>query len=137
LDAEQDIVAAIDYLAERFNKKITAWGSSYSSSLALFVASDNKNVNAALAFSPGDYFGDQKTPLKEVLQKMDKPFFITSSLEELKSLSEMVQNADIAQNQVHFIPKTKEFHGSRVLWEGQDGADEYWEAVKAFSDTVY
>jgi len=38
LDAEQDIIAAIDYLYEKYNKKVILCGSSYSASLVLKIA---------------------------------------------------------------------------------------------------
>lgn len=60
LDAEQDIQAAIEYAYKKYNKEIILWGSSYSSTLALFLANSNNKVKAVIAFSPGDYFADKK-----------------------------------------------------------------------------
>jgi len=49
----------------------------------------------------------------------------------------MVQRRELSENQVRFIPGNNGFHGSRVLWQGQEGADEYWKAVKAFLNMLY
>jgi len=40
--------------------------------------------------------------------------------------------ASLKNNQQQFIPKSKGFHGSRVLWSGQEGAEEYWNAITQF-----
>ena len=57
LDAEQDIVAAVNYMSERYGKPVILVGSSYSAALSLKVAAENDNVRAVLSFSPGEYFG--------------------------------------------------------------------------------
>src|SRR5690242_581646 len=57
---EQDIVAAVDWLFEKYNRRIIILGSSYSASLALKIAKENDHVFAVAAFSPGEYF-DVKT----------------------------------------------------------------------------
>lgn len=137
LDAEQDIVAAVKYLNQKFNKPVTVWGSSYSSSLALFASKDQDIINAVIAFSPGNYFGDQKPALEQVLQDLEKPFLITSSKKEAATIQEILKDLKLQANQLQFIPEGEGFHGSRALWEGQKGAEEYWQAVKNFLQMVY
>ncbi|WP_425390771.1 alpha/beta hydrolase [Ekhidna sp.] len=132
LDARQDLKAAVDYLAKRYKQKVIVWGSSYSSSLALFELAENKKVKAALAFSPGDYFGDQAVTLANTFGKVDKPYFVTSSKTESASLMKSFEWVERQKNQIHFIPESNGFHGSRVLWIGQEGAEEYWTAVTEF-----
>ena len=132
IDAQQDIVSAIDLLNKKYNKKVIIWGSSYSSSLVLFELLQNKNVKGSISFSPGDYFGDKKPSLSTVFSKVEKPFFITSSKQEAVTLSALVDKKQLKENQIQFIPESDGFHGSRALWEGQEGADEYWEAIKIF-----
>lgn len=132
LDAQQDIEAAINYLNKKFNKKIIVWGSSYSSSLVLFESLQNENVKASISFSPGDYFGNKKQSLKVIFSELKKPFFITSSKQEATILSALVDVNELKENQIQFVPQSNRFHGSKALWNGQKGAEEYWIAVTEF-----
>ncbi|MTI88823.1 MAG: alpha/beta hydrolase [Balneolaceae bacterium] len=134
LDAQQDIHAAVEYLAEKYGKTVTLWGSSYSASLAFFTASakEMEKVNGVIAFSPGDYFGTAKPPLKTVLATLDLPFLIASSKEEAGEIQTILENVQLGNNQIQFIPESAGFHGSRALWNGQKGAAEYWKAVYHF-----
>ncbi|MGB5820972.1 MAG: alpha/beta hydrolase [Saonia sp.] len=132
VDVQQDIKAAIDFLSKKYNQKVILWGSSYSSSLALQEGISNDNVKAIIAFSPGDYFGDAAPPLKTAFKKADKPFLVTSSKEEAATLTALVGTANQNDNQLQFIPKSDGFHGSKALWTGQKGAEEYWKAITKF-----
>ena len=95
LDAEQDIIASIDYISTKYNKKIILWGSSYSSTLALWIALENKNVAAVISFSPGDYFVEEKGSLTEKLKDLNKPMFVTSSKEEAIETTKMLVNVKL------------------------------------------
>lgn len=136
LDAEQDIEAAVDYLFEKYGQKVIVWGSSYSSSLILYMAGSNDHVRASVSFSPGDYFGEAKPSLTLVLKDLNKPFFITSSKEESERVSLLLEDTSLNVNQVHFIPENKGYHGSRALWQGQENAGEYWEALTSFLSKI-
>src|SRR6185369_7042843 len=81
LDAEQDILAAIDYLFDKYQKKIILCGSSYSASLALKIAKENNHILGVAAFSPGEYF-DQKDFVAKHIKGLNEPVFLTSSKEE-------------------------------------------------------
>lgn len=132
MDAEPDLVAAVDWAAERYGKKVILWGSSYSSTLALYIGMQNDNVLATLSFSPGDYWADEKGSLKEKLQGYEKPFFVTSSLDEADDLRDMMTMAEMNDKQVRFKPDQEGRHGSRALWMTHPGNGEYWDAVKQF-----
>lgn len=136
LDAEQDIVAAIDYLAATYRTKVILWGSSYSSSLALFIAQSHPEVIAAIAFSPGNYFGDRKPILRDIVSQLDKPLFITSSREEADIIAKTIGRVLREEDQVQFIPESSGFHGSKALWEGQEGAEAYWSALTKFLNSI-
>lgn len=136
LQAEQDLEAAVDYLHQKFGRKVILWGSSYSSSLALFVTGKSDRVSAVIAFSPGDYFGEQKPSLSAVLKGIDKPFFITSSKEEAETVSELLADYVKDAHHIQFVPEGKGYHGSRALWYGQKGGDEYWQAVTDFLSKI-
>ncbi|MEP1307659.1 MAG: alpha/beta hydrolase [Balneola sp.] len=137
VDAEQDIHAAIEYLHKKYNQKVTVWGSSYSSTLAIFEGAKNEYVNGIISFSPGNYFGDARPKLQSVFEKIDKPFLVTSSKAEAVELSKELEGIDLKKNQSQFIPESDGFHGSRAVWEGQQGAEEYWQAITEFLNKLY
>ena len=137
VDAQQDIEAAVDYLYSKYDKKVTIWGSSYSSALAIFIAAENDYVNGIISFSPGNYFGKEKPKLSSVFKDLYKPFLVTSSKEEAKDLSKELEDIELKENQSQFIPESDGFHGSRAIWEGQQGAEEYWGAITEFLDRLY
>ena len=130
LDAEPDIIAAVNYMAEKYQQPVILVGSSHSASLSLKVAKENPNVKAVLSFSPGEYFG-KKLALGKTIAGLDKPTFITSSKGEAKGAKPL---ADVvAKDKItHFVPTSDGAHGSRVLWSKQPFSAEYWAAVNAF-----
>ena len=132
VDAQQDIAAAIDFLYKKYNQNVIVWGSSFSSSLALIEGVNNPKVKGIISFSPGDYFGDAVPSLATVFSKIDKPYLITSSKQEAETLKVLINDSQLKENQSQFIPISNGFHGSRALWEGQEGAEDYWNAVKSF-----
>lgn len=136
LDAEQDIEAAINFAYDKYHKKIILWGSSYSSALALYFATSNDKIKAVIAFSPGDYFAEQKGSLKSQLTGFNKPLFATSSNEEAPELKDLLTNMAWNKNQVQFIPKEKGKHGSKALWKDNSDHKEYWEALNLFLEKL-
>ncbi len=137
VDAQSDLEAGVEFLAKRYGRKVTLWGSSYSSSLALFVGASNEHVNAVISFSPGDYFGEAKESLAKVFEQLKKPFMVTSSKQESEALSSLLSGVKLKKNQSQFIPEGTGYHGSRALWEGQKGGEEYWSALTAFLSKLY
>ena len=136
IDALQDIKAAINFLHGKYKRDVIVWGSSYSSSLALLEGVPNDKVKAIIAFSPSDYFGDAASSLSTAFAKVNKPFLVTSSKEEASALSALIGNVPLNKNQSQFIPKSEGFHGSKALWAGQKGAEEYWNAVTTFLKAI-
>ena len=136
LDAEQDIIAAINYTSNKYNKKVILWGSSYSSTLALWIALENKNVAAVISFSPGDYFVEEKGSLTEKLKRLSIPMFVTSSLEEAPETTKMLANVKMDATKIQFIPKSIGTHGSRALWKTDENNEEYWTAIGPFLESL-
>jgi len=137
LDAEQDITAAIGYLYNKNgNKPVILWGSSYSSTLALYSGINNDSVAAVISFSPGDYFSKEKGSLIPILKETNKPFFLTSSKKESKELKTLVKGKELNSKQVLFVPKGEGYHGSRALWSFNKGNEEYWHAISPFLDKL-
>jgi len=137
LDAEQDIAAAIKYVSENYNdSSIILWGSSYSATLALYIAIENDAVDAVVSFSPGNYLKEEKGSLIELLKGFKKPIFITSAKHEIPRMLELLEKIELNNKQVHFQPDSKGFHGSRALWPKQNGGEEYWRAIDAFLNNL-
>jgi hypothetical protein len=132
LAAEQDIKAAVAYAAKRYNGKVILWGSSYSSTLVLYVGAESEDVQAIISFSPGDYFVEEKGSLVEKLADFEKPLFATSSRYESGDLMKFMEQVGLNENQIQFIPDGLGHHGSRALWTSQAGGKEYWIAITDF-----
>ncbi|MDF2438231.1 MAG: hypothetical protein K0Q95_2607 [Bacteroidota bacterium] len=129
LDTEQDILAAIDYIYKKTNKKVILVGSSYSASLVLKIAAGSDKVKAVLAFSPGEYFTG-KLNVKDAIRLLDKPVFVTSSKSEAADVAALVKEV---KNKNQFTPSNAGDHGSKALWkESNPNYHEYWLALLMF-----
>ncbi len=134
IDAEGDVVSAVNYMGMRFKDNVILMGSSYSASLALKVANDHKMVDAVIAFSPGEYFNNAPN-VKQAIKGLSKPTFMTSTKEESAEVKKLMNQVK-AKNKVQFIPKSEGTHGARVLWEDDPHQEEYWKALTAFLETI-
>lgn len=132
VEAEQDIVAAIDYCSELYQAPIIVWGSSYSAGLALHLSQTNDHVAAVIAFSPGDYYEGEKPLLAATMKEFSKPYFITSSKREGATISEFLTKSISDSLHIQFIPEKDGIHGSKALWESTENQLEYWDALKSF-----
>ncbi|WP_091604001.1 alpha/beta hydrolase [Maribacter dokdonensis] len=132
LDAFQDIEATVAYVKKAYSpKKIIIWGSSYSSSLVLKYAGDHPDqIDAAMAFSPGEYFGKDDF-IKNSAAHIKVPTFITSAQNEQDNWA-AINQAIPTTRKVTYVPATVGNHGSRALWEKFKDNDGYWNAVKNF-----
>ncbi|MTI33585.1 alpha/beta hydrolase [Xanthovirga aplysinae] len=132
IDAEQDIIAAINFAFNKYKRPVILWGSSYSSTLALYIAMENEKVDAVISFSPGNYLSEYKGDLINQLPNLKKPMFITSSKYEAPGIKELISKMTLNKHQVHFTPNGNGHHGSRALWPNQEGEEEYWKAIDHF-----
>ena len=130
LNSEQDIAAAVDWLFEKYNRRVILLGSSYSASLALKVAMENNHVFAVAAFSPGEYF-DEKNFISKSITGLRKPVFLTSSKEEAPAVTELTKDV-MSLVKIQFIPKGAGDHGSKVLWNKNSENQDYWAALVSF-----
>jgi dienelactone hydrolase len=137
LDAEQDMLGALNHLANRFNrKKFIIWGSSYSASLSLKMANEFNLVSSVLAFSPGEYFGND-LDVATTINGLNKPVFITCAKSENGAeLSGIVKACANNKNLTFFVPRTEGRHGSSALWPDNPNSFEYWTAVNKFLASV-
>lgn len=132
-DAYPDLEAALTYVKENYQPEtLLVWGSSYSSSLAFILAAKHsEDIDALLAFSPGEYFLFEGKQIADYAKAVKCPVFITSSKSEggeWKNISEAVT----AEGSTFFLPTERGVHGSSALMEKTANSGEYWEAVKAF-----
>ena len=132
-DAQKDIEAAIAYLANKYGKKVTLWGSSYSAALSLYIVQNNSDLNGMILFSPGDYLAAEKGTLKGAMISVDVPFLMTSTKEEAEDITNvLLHGVNLSDDQAQHVPSFEGYHGVRALWEGQQGSEEYWEEVNTF-----
>lgn len=132
-DAEQDILAAIDYIHKKSGHKVIVVGSSYSAALALKIAASNENVSALALFSPGEYLNGIK--LNELTEKVNVPVFATSSKKEAKEVATLLERLGSAVKDV-FVPASDGEHGSKVLWPNSPSREEYWNALIGFLNKI-
>jgi pimeloyl-ACP methyl ester carboxylesterase len=136
LNAEPDIVNAVNYIYDKYKKSVILWGSSYSASLALKIGKENAHVRAIMAFSPGEYFEKDSMILKNHIRDIGKPVFITSSRVEANNDLMAIIDAVGPKTVTHFKPKGAGEHGSQVLWIDSPDNFEYWKAVDAFLEKI-
>tara|TARA_R110002073_G_scaffold72537_1_gene177650 strand:+ start:680353 stop:681093 length:741 start_codon:yes stop_codon:yes gene_type:complete len=128
--AKKDVVAAINYLYTlNGGQPIILVGSSYSASLALWIASENKKVKAVAAFSPGEYLTNLN--LAATIKTINIPAFVTSSKREIGPVEKLLRFVD-PKYYTHYKPIEKGIHGSRALWTTTNGYAGYWNAFEQF-----
>lgn len=128
--SEQDIVAGVDYLFEKYGKKVTIIGSSYSASQALMVVTQTDHIQSIIAFSPGEYFQD--LGVGNFIQYITIPVFATGAKNELNEVELLVGGLNPDRLSV-FRPQGTGIHGARALDPKQcEDSEEYWKAVIAF-----
>jgi len=129
--AKQDVEAAIDYLYDLNGQApIILVGSSYSASLALWIAGErNKKIKAVAAFSPGEYLKGKD--LAKLIRSIKIPIFVTSSKRETVPVTKLVRYVK-PKYLMHYKPEKTGIHGSRAIWETTLGYEGYWNAFKSF-----
>ena len=137
-NALPDIEAGLKYVKEHFAKaKIMLVGSSYSSSLAIIMASKYpKDIKAIASFSPGEYFKIDNLTIADFAKKVNCAVFITSAKNEGENWK-AIYDAIPSKNKTCFLPQVKGFHGSKALWSSSVGNQEYWTAFKLFLSSSF
>lgn len=128
LDAEKDMIAAIDWAYARSKKKVVLFGSSYSASLALKIARTNSNVSSVVAFSPGEYFQNDLV-VKDALMGFDKTVFVACSQREFSYMSDLLKGIPENLLTVFKPHEGAGEHGSKALWPSNATSNEYWLAL--------
>lgn len=128
-----DIEASILYTQKYLSKnKLILWGSSYSSSLVLYIANKTKNISAVLSFSPGEYYKKQgKHFIQQHVNHLTMPIFITSAKKEKEKWWTIYQ-AIPSKEKTYFLPQKEGIHGAKALWKNNPSHQVYWNAVIQF-----
>lgn len=135
LDAKQDMEAAIDYAFKQSQKPVIIFGSSYSASLCLILAKEKTNINAVIAFSPGEYF-EKGNFIRDTIQGLAKPIFAASSISEYSYMKELFSKVNQGNLTIFKPSKGSGVHGSKALWENNSNNNEYWLALLLFFDQI-
>jgi pimeloyl-ACP methyl ester carboxylesterase len=135
IDTRMDIQAAITYALNLNPKPVILFGSSFSASLCLVEGQSNPNVAAVIAFSPGEYFGDDMR-VQDELGSFEKPLFVTATQREEPYTRELLTNVN-PEYLTFFTPENSPgLHGSKALWESSQAKDEYWLALIMFFNSL-
>ncbi len=130
-DARIDMKAAVDWVTGRSDKPVILFGSSFSASLALILATGNPAAGAVIAFSPGEFFG-QPDLVKKAVSNLEVPVFLASTYRERPYVEEL-SSGIAAEYKTLFTPaETSGTHGARALWESEDSSREYWLGLLMF-----
>jgi alpha-beta hydrolase superfamily lysophospholipase len=128
--ARPDIEAAVQYTRDRCRRRpIVLVGSSYSASLSLVIASEETQLSAVAAFSPGDYL--KGIVVADAVAGLSVSTFVTAAQKEVPDTRELVKRAQRGRVTFH-SPRHEGAHGARCLWAKTPGSAEYWKAFLAF-----
>ena len=117
LAALPDLEAALAWPSSQgFPPRSIVWGSSYSAALVFLLAAKHPSaVAAVMAFSPGEYLGDNHS-VKDAAAKMQAPVFITCARDsEEVAAARAIAGAVPRSLAVQFVPKSGGVHGSSTL----------------------
>ena len=134
MDAEADIVDAIEFVKRISDKRIILVGSSYSASLALKIASEDNIISSVVAFSPGEYFGSLIS-IQNTIAGLEIPIFITCKDSEVPYVKELVSGIT-SKKMITFYPKTGGKHGASSLFKDNPNNQEYWINLLSFMQNL-
>lgn len=138
LDALPDMEAALRYVRTELGaQRVLAWGSSYSASLVLTLASEQPDlIDAVVAVSPGEYFagaGKSKSWVTDLCRTLPVPVFFTSAKGERLSWLRMFKVVR-HERKASYLPEETGHHGSQAFWPRWSSSAGYWKALDAFLD---
>jgi dienelactone hydrolase len=131
----KDIHAAVEYAYAQSKKPVVLVGSSYSASLALMLAKDNPHVDAAIVFSPGEYF-NQDSLICNYIEGLEKPVFATAASDEYAYLPQLLSKMKQTSLTLYKPSNGTGKHGSKTLWPDNPTNSEYWLALLMFISQI-
>lgn len=125
IDCIKDIEASIKYV-EKFNDKpIILFGSSFSASLSLLIAKNNKKIKSVIAFSPGEFLRPEII-VKDQIKNLTIPIFVSSTNLETEYINELLSGISLVYKTV-FTPSTgKGLHGTKMLDSSSESSNDCW-----------
>ena len=135
-DSEADIKAAIDYIISRNQgDQVILIGSSFSASLVIRVAAENKKqVKGVLAFSPSSGGPMSACRPDDAMKDLDVPLIVFRPEKEM-AIESVSKQLELAKNLGHktYVAKNG-VHGSSLLTDERVGGDasESWVVVTNF-----
>ena len=133
-DALKDIDASIEFIRRYTHRQLILLGSSYSASLCLINAVNNHDIQAVIAFSPGEYFKPEIN-VKEEISGFSKPLFYTGSKIEFKYIENLLSNVN-KKHVMYFKPSGDGAHGSKILWPNTNEGKACWLQLSMFLDRL-
>ncbi|MGC9374661.1 MAG: alpha/beta hydrolase [Bacteroidales bacterium] len=135
LSSLKDIEASIKWVKKRNEKPVVLFGSSFSASLSLLLAKDNPDIDAVIAFSPGEFF-EPGINIKAEIKDLKKPVFVAASKREEPYIKEMFRFVPSTNKTIFAPEKGPGEHGSKSLWNSNPTSKEYWLALTMFFSKI-
>jgi dienelactone hydrolase len=134
MDAYADIEAALKWAESQGYKKIIAWGSSYSASFMFRLASEHKDIAAVIAFSPGEYFDQDKGIVAKWASGVSVPVMAVCQESEKPDVTAILNSKPAGAAPRTLYCDDKAIHGSSTLRvdKNPQGAGEYRKDVEEF-----
>lgn len=115
---------------------LIVWGSSYSASLALRLAARHpREVAAVLAFSPGEYFGRDRSLTLRAAAGVRAPLFVAAMRGHEEAQARRLLAASPSTRRALYVSNTPLVHGTLMLLPDVNtpqGVRAAWNAVAAF-----
>lgn len=129
VDAKPDLVRAVAWARELgFKGKLGLIGSSYSSSLVIFLASELEGIDAVVSFSPGDYL-PPKGSIFEAAGKVELPVLVHHPVNETERATAVFKA--LRSDHAVRITNPGDVHGASTLYRSPR-AERVWKALLGF-----
>ena len=137
ISSGKDIQAALRFIRKYNDKQPILMGSSFSASLCLMEANSNPDIKAVVALSPGEYFRPDVV-VKERVNSISVPVFISSTAMEYKYISEMISSLPKNLVRIYQSAEDEGAHGAKMLWQSTASSNECWlELLLFFKNLQY
>ena len=134
-DAMTDMRAAINWVSQISHLPVILFGSSYTASLSMMMAVENTEISAVIAFSPGEYLGENRTVQDQVMD-IQVPVFIASTNLEFPYVTELSSGIDPAYKTLFTPANNSGSHGAKALWESEEASNDYWLNLLMFLNRI-
>jgi dienelactone hydrolase len=127
IDRIVDLRAGVRWVREQgYSGRLLLWGSSITANGVLTVATEQKDLSAVLAFSPGEYDPDNDRQMQEQVKALTVPVLIACGEDERQLCSTIF--AAVPGPDKHLYVAERGRHGSSILYDDPLN----WAIVEAF-----